>query len=57
MLKRYLINGKEYQYEEKEAPAGAIPVEQKAPAPVQEKKKAEPLNKSVTPKNKAVKKS
>lgn len=56
MLKRYLINGKEYQYEEKEAPAGAIPVEPKAPAPVQEKKKAEPLNKSVTPKNKAVKK-
>ena len=47
MLKRYIINGKEYQYEEGEQPEGAIEVR-----PV---KAAEPQNKAVKPANKAKK--
>ena len=49
MLKRYIINGKEFQYEEGEQPEGAVEVRQV--------KAAEPLNKAVRPANKkAVKK-
>ena len=49
MLKRYQMpNGRTYQFDEKEVPKNAVPV--------QDKKKAEPQNKAVTPKNKAVKK-
>ena len=52
MLKIYKMpNGRTYQFEESEAPAGAVLVEPKVP-----EKKATPKNKAVTPKNKAVKK-
>lgn len=46
MLKKYLYNGKEYQFEESEAPAVAVLLE----------KKKEPENKEANPKNKRVKK-
>ena len=50
MLKIYRMpNGRTFQFEETEAPEGAVLVN---PEP----KKAAPKNKSVTPKNKAVKK-
>lgn len=45
MLKRYIVNGMEFQYEEGEQPAGAVEV--------QPKKAAEPQNKAVKPANKA----
>ena len=43
MLKQYIINGKQYQYEEGEQPAGAV--ELKAVKP--------PVNKAVKPVNKS----
>lgn len=43
MLKKYMVNGKEYQYEEGEQPVGAVEV----------KKAVEPSEKTVDPKNKA----
>ena len=43
MLKYYIVNGKQYQYEEGEQPEGAVEV----------KAKAEPLNKAVKPVNKS----
>ena len=50
MLKRYRMpNGRTYQFEEKEAPKCAVPVDQP------EQKKAEPKNKARATKNKAVK--
>lgn len=49
MLKKYLYNGKEFQFEETEAPAGAVLIDRKT-----EKKKADPENKAKpAPKNKA----
>ena len=42
----YYVNGKEFQYEEGEQPAGAVEVKP-------EKKSAEPQNKAVKPANKA----
>ena len=48
MLKRYIVNGLEYQYEEGTQPKGAVEVKP-------EKKAAEPLNKAAEPLNKAVK--
>ena len=45
MLKIYEINGKLWQFEEGEQPAGAVEYKQKAVEP--------PKNKAVTPKNKA----
>ena len=49
MLKIYIINGKEWQYEEGEQPKGAVEVK---PAETKEKKKT-PANKSrKEPKNK-----
>ena len=50
MLKHYLMpNGHIYQYEEGDAPEGAVLVEAK------KEKAAEPANKAVKPANKAVK--
>ena len=46
MLRIYLVNGKTYQYNEGEQPAGAVEV--KPP----EEKKAETENKAVKPANK-----
>ena len=46
MLKRYIVNGLEFQYEEGTQPAGAVEIQL-------EKKAAEPLNKAVKPANKA----
>ena len=46
MLKHYIVNGKEFQYEEGEQPAGAVELQP-------EKKAAEPLNKAVKPANKS----
>lgn len=45
MLKNYLINGKQYQYEEGDQPEGAVEV-------VETKKAVEPSNKAVKPANK-----
>lgn len=45
MLKRYIVNGMEFQYEEGTQPKGAVEVKP-------EKKAAEPLNKAVKPANK-----
>lgn len=42
MLKKYIVNGKKYQYKEGAQPEGAVEV-----------KKKEPLNKAVQPANKA----
>jgi len=47
MLKQYIVNGKQYQYEEGEQPEGAV--ELNAP---KEKKAVEPSNKAVKPANK-----
>lgn len=46
MLKRYIVNGLEFQYEEGTQPAGAVEVKP-------EKKAAEPLNKAVKPADKS----
>lgn len=46
MLKRYIVNGLEFQYEEGEQPKGAVEIRP-------ERKAAEPLNKAVKPANKA----
>ena len=49
MLKLYRMpNGRVFQFEDKDVPAGAVPLGQK--------KKEAPKNKAVRPKNKAVKK-
>ena len=45
MLKQYIINGKQYQYEEGEQPAGAVEL----------KKAVEPSEKAAKPANKAAK--
>lgn len=50
MLKNYIVNGKEYQYEEGEQPAGAVEVKKAVEPP---KKAVEPENKAVKPANKA----
>ena len=52
MLKIYRMpNGRTYQFDDKDVPPGAVPVEQKP-----KEKKVTPKNKAVTPKNKAVRK-
>ncbi len=50
MLKDYLYNGKQFQFNEGEQPAGAVEVKAVEPP---EAKKAEPKNKAVKPANKA----
>ncbi len=50
MLKDYLYNGKQFQFNEGEQPAGAVEVTAVKPP---EAKKAEPENKVVKPANKA----
>ena len=47
MLKHYIVNGKEFIYEEGEQPEGAVELRPT------EKKTAEPLNKAVKPANKS----
>ena len=47
MLKQYIVNGKQYQYEEGEQPEGAVELN----APKKEKA-VEPSNKAVKPANK-----
>ena len=47
MLKHYIVNGKEFIYEEGEQPEGAVELQPT------EKKAAEPLNKAVKPANKS----
>lgn len=49
MLKQYIINGKQYQYEEGEQPAGAVELKAVKPSDKAEK----PANKAVKPANKA----
>ena len=44
MLKQYIINGKQYQYEEGEQPAGATELKPKAITPANKAKK--PANKT-----------
>lgn len=52
MLKKYRMpNGRIFQFDEKDVPAGAVLVEKGVTI-----KKAAPKDKAVTPKNKAVKK-
>ena len=53
MLKIYRMpNGRTYQFDEKDVPAGAVLIEPEAP----KQKAVTPKNKAVAPKNKAVKK-
>ena len=53
MLKIYRMpNGRTFQFDEKDVPAGAVLVEPKESA----RKAAAPKNKAITPKNKAVRK-
>jgi len=48
MLKQYIINGRQYQYEEGEQPAGAVELKAVKPSV----KAKEPANKAVKPANK-----
>jgi hypothetical protein len=60
MLKQYIFNGHQYQYEEGEQPEGAVELKAKAKAVEPPAKAKEPANKAVKPANKtrkAVKKS
>ncbi len=43
MLKEYVVNGKQYQYEEGEQPKGAVEVKTKEP---ERDKAAKPMNKA-----------
>ena len=53
MLKIYRMpNGRTFQFDEKDVPAGAVPVEQET----KENKVVKPKNKVVKPKNKVVRK-
>jgi hypothetical protein len=49
MLKYYMVNGHEYQYEEGEQPAGAVELMKEKP----KQKAEEPENKAAKPANKA----
>lgn len=56
MLKQYLFKGKKWQFDEKKAPEGAVPVvDVKVTPEVVEVKAVTPKNKAVTPANKAKK--
>lgn len=63
MLKLYKLRGKLWQFEENEAPSGAVAVTKTAPEPKAEPKPVvaktapAPKNKAVTPANKAKKAS
>ena len=50
MLKQYIVNGKQYQYEEGEQPEGAVELKKKAVQPSE--KVAKPVNKAAKPANK-----
>lgn len=50
MLKQYIINGKGYQFEEGEQPAGAVELKKAEKVPA---KAEEPANKAAAPANKA----
>ena len=54
MLKQYIINGKQYQYEEGTQPAGAVELKAKVKVKAVEPpvKAKEPANKAVKPANK-----
>lgn len=49
MLKYYIYNGREWQYEEGEQPAGAVELKAVEPS----EKTAKPANKAVKPANKS----
>ena len=49
MLKQYIVNGKQFQYEEGEQPDGAVELKKKVNPP---KKAVEPSNKAAKPANK-----
>lgn len=49
MLKNYIINGKQFQYEEGEQPAGAVELKTVEPS----EKAAAPVNKAEKPANKS----
>lgn len=50
MLKQYIVNGKQYQYEEGEQPDGAVELKRKTVQPSE--KAAKPANKAAKPANK-----
>lgn len=58
MLKKYLINGKEWQFEEGKQPKGAKELKAKEPKAVDPpvEKKAAPKNKAAKPANKSTRK-
>ena len=51
-LKEYNWNGRTWQFEEADAPADAVPVEQKAGKPAADKAAKAPANKSRAPRTK-----
>lgn len=53
MLKQYIVNGHQYQYEEGEQPAGAVELVAKRKAVKPSEKAEKPANKAVKPANKA----
>lgn len=54
MIKNYLVNGKEWQFEEGQQPSGAVELGAKAPEKPAEKAAEKPANKAKpAPKNKA----
>lgn len=52
MLKDYLFNGKQFQFNEGEQPEGAVEVKVKPPKAEAEQKAIKPANKARTVKNK-----
>ena len=48
MLKNYIVNGKQYQYQEGEQPAGAVEVKTAPAVQVKEKKPANKARKAAT---------
>lgn len=53
MLKYYIYNGREWQYEEGEQPEGAVELMPKKKAVEPSEKAAKPANKAVKPANKS----
>ena len=53
MMKNYIVNGKEYMYEEGRQPEGAVELKPAKKAAVPMKKAANPQDKAVKPANKS----
>ena len=52
MLKHYMYNGREYQFEEKERPEGAVEIKKEKTVKPEQTKEQKPANKAGTVKTK-----